>query len=350
MLRVRLADRRVRFGAVLAAVLEAAGSVVIRDVPEPSPAPGEVLLEVVACGVCGSDVSMIKGGFPLGAVLGHEVVGRVLSETPSSSLHEGDMVVVRPNAWCGACSWCASGQHHLCPDAIAHGLGIGRQGGFAERVAVPAGPCQPVPGVDVLDAVFADPLAVALHAVARAGTRTAPFAVLGLGPTGLAVLHVALLAGMGPGVGVDRHPPKRRHALELGATAVADPGDVAALYGALGGAPEVVFECSGRPPAIADALNAAAPGGVVTLVGISLEDATIAPSVVLTKELDIRASFCYRGEEWDKAIDMLTGGRARLGTVVDHVAPLDEFAEALALLSIGQVTKVVVTSKGTLVD
>jgi threonine dehydrogenase-like Zn-dependent dehydrogenase len=196
----------------------------------------------------------------------------------------------------------------------------------------------------VLDAVFADPLAVALHAVARAGSKGS-FAVLGLGPTGLAVLRAGLIMGMGPAVGVDRHPPKQRCALDLGATAVTEPGDVAGVHDALGRSPDVVFECSGRPAAIAHAFNAASPGGVVVLVGVSLHDAEISPSVAITKELDIRASFCYSNEDWDQAIEMLGDKRVRLGAVVDCAVSLEELPVALTLLTAGEVTKVVVMSE-----
>lgn len=325
-----------------AAALETAESLVIRDVPEPIPEPGEVLLEVLACGVCGSDVSMISAGFPLGAILGHEVVGRVLRPAQTRSPREGETVVVRPNAWCGSCSWCLTGRQQLCPDAISHGLGIGRQGGFAERLAVPVDLCRPVSGIDVVDAVFADPLAVALHAVARAGSTSASFAVLGLGPTGLAVLHAGLLMGMGPGVGVDRHPPKQQWALDLGARAVVEPGDVVGVHEALGGAPQVVFECSGRPPAIAHALDAVASGGIVVLVGVSLHDAVIAPSIALTKELDVRASYCYNEEDWNQAIDLLADRTVRLGAVADGLASLETLPSELQRLAAGKVTKIVV--------
>ena len=334
-----------------AAVLEEAGRIVIRDVPEPSASAGEVLLEVLACGVCGSDVSMVKAGFPPGAVLGHEVVGRVLSKGPpvpsdgdvEDRIDEGEVVVVRPNAWCGSCPWCGTGRHQLCPDAISHGLGIGRQGGFAERLAVPIALCRPVSGVPAFDGVFADPFAVALHAVRRTKAARGSCAVLGLGPTGLSVLRCALLMGIGPAVGVDRHPRKQRHALDLGAVATSQPGDTAGLVNALGGPPDIVFECSGRPAAIGHALDAASSGGTVVLVGVSLEVAVIAPSVVLTKELDVRASYCYSRRDWDDGVDMLVDGRARLGTVVDGAVPLDRLPGALTRLAAGEVTKVVVT-------
>ncbi len=335
---------RVRSLHVRAAVLESANQLVVRDVPEPSPAPGELLLEILACGVCGSDVSMISGGFPSGAVLGHEVVGSVLSGSKSKSFEEEEVVVVRPNAWCGSCAWCSTGRHQLCPDAISHGLGIGRQGGFAERIAVPDSLCQRVGDVEVLDAVFADPFAVAVHAVDRAASNGASFAVLGLGPTGLAVLTAASTMGMGPGVGVDRHAVKQRHAFALGASAVTHPGDFAGISDALGGAPEVVFECSGRPAAIADAVSAASLGAVVVLVGLSMHDAQIAPSILLTKELDVRASYCYNNEDWELAVSMLENGRARLGGIVDGPTSLEKLPGSFDLLAAGKVTKVVAVS------
>ncbi len=329
-----------------ALVLAEAGILEPRRLPEPIAAPGETLLEVSACGVCGSDLSMIGMGIPAGAVLGHEVVARVLAAPRGSELSPVERVVVRPNAWCGSCRWCTSGRHQLCPDAIAHGLGIGRQGGFAERIAVPAELCYGIGDVDVLDAVFADPLAVALHAVARAGSSGGTFAVLGLGPSGLAVLAAALLAGMGPAVGVDGHPAKRERAVALGAAAVAGTGDPDAVHQALGGPPDVVFECAGRPQAIADALALAGPGCRVVLVGMSVHPASVHPGMALAKELDIFASYCYPAADWDRALDILRGAKVRIGPLVDGAVPMTEVPGALRRLGLGEVTKVVGLGSG----
>lgn len=333
-------------GRMRALVLARPGTLELRDVPEPVAGPGEAMLEVRACGLCGSDLSMISMGIPEGAVLGHEVVADVLDAPAGCGLAPGDRVVVRPNAWCGSCRWCTHGAHQLCPDAIPRGLGIGRQGGFAERMAVPVDLCYRILGPEILDAVFADPLAVALHAVARAAAPRASFAVLGLGPTGLAVLGAALLAGMGPGVGVDAHEVKRQRALALGAPAVTVPGDAAAVHAALGGLPDVVFECAGRPQAIGDALALAGTGGQVVLVGMSLHPATIHPGVPMAKELDIRASYCYGASDWDRSLDVLRGGQLRMGALVDGAVSLPDVPPALELLAQGQVTKIVALAGG----
>ena len=325
-----------------AAVLEGPGSLAIRDVPEPEPRDGEVLLQVAACGLCGSDLTLFKGGYPAGAVLGHEGAGRVLFAPEGASLQEGELVAIRPMAWCGHCVYCVSGRAQLCPEGVANGLVFSRPGAFAERIAVPAAWCSPVGDIDPIDATFADPLAVSLHGVSRAGRWVVPAAVVGLGAIGLATLAAAALEGLGPIAGVDPVESKRDRAVAAGAAAAFAPGQDVTLANALGGPPEVVFECTGRADALQEAIGLAATGGVVVIVGIAPES-RILPIVLVPKEVDLLPTFCYRPDEWDRAIMFLREGRATVREHVDTLIPLEDLPGAVMDFMEGRVSKVVMT-------
>ena len=313
----------------------------IRDVGEPAPAEGEVLLEVVACGLCGSDLTLLKGGYPAGSILGHEGAGRVLSAPPGSALGEGDLVAIRPMAWCGRCAYCTSGRGQLCPEGVAMGLVFSRPGAFAERIAVPEAWCSPVDGADPIDATFADPLAVSLHAVARSGRTGVPVAVVGLGAIGMATLLAARLESLAPVAGVDPVESKRERAVAAGAVAAFAPGDDLALARSLGGPPEVVFECTGRAEALQEAIGLVASGGVVVLVGIAPES-RVQPIVMVPKEVDVSPTFCYRPEEWDRAVELIREGRATVREHVDARVPLEALPDAMTDFAEGRVSKVVV--------
>jgi (R,R)-butanediol dehydrogenase/meso-butanediol dehydrogenase/diacetyl reductase len=323
-----------------AAVLEGPGKLVVQDVPEPEPRDGDALVQVLACGLCGSDLTLLKGGYPSGAILGHEGAGRVLTAPAGSGLSEGDLVALRPMAWCGGCVYCTSGRGELCPEGVANGLVFSRPGAFAERIAVPAAWCSPVGEIDPVDATFADPLAVSLHAVSRGGRWVVPAAVVGLGAIGLATLMAARLEGLGPIAGIDPVETKRERAVTAGAVAAFAPGQDAGLAGSLGGPPEIVFECTGRAEALQEAVGLAAAGGVVVIVGIAPE-ARILPIVLVPKQVDLVPTFCYRPDEWDRAIMFLREGRASVREHVDARVPLEALPDAAVEFMEGRLAKVV---------
>ncbi|HZD80897.1 MAG TPA: alcohol dehydrogenase catalytic domain-containing protein [Actinomycetota bacterium] len=320
-------------------VLEGPGEVAVRDVPEPEPAEGEVLLEVVACGVCGSDLTLIKGGFPPGGVIGHEAVGRVLSAPAETGFREGQLMAVCPLDFCGVCEHCRAGRGQLCADAVPNGLGFWRQGGLAERIAVPASMCAPMTGVDPLDATFVDPLAVTIHAVARSGRTAGPAAVIGLGSVGISMLTACLSEGLTPVAGVDPIPEKRDLALSVGAVAAAAPGDQAGLSASLGGPPEVVFECSGRPETIPEAANLVVKGGAVVLVGI-YDLLSMTPLPLIVNEIDLRPSFCYDRSEWERSVQLISTGAVKLSPMAE-TAPLEKLPTLIEEMKQGRAKKII---------
>ncbi len=207
------------------------------EVPAPSAPRGEVIVEVAACGLCGSDlheylhgrVDIPKRPHPLTGVmppvtLGHEFAGRVVALGPGvGDFRPGDRVAVNPCLTCGECAWCRRGQSNLC--AKLGTLGLSRDGALAPLVAVPTSGCHRLPAeVDDEQAAVVEPLAVAVHACARArlqgGERVA---VIGGGAIGLLVLQVLRAKGAAFVVVVEPRAERRRLALELGADAVIDP-------------------------------------------------------------------------------------------------------------------------------
>ena len=165
--------------------------IAIREVARPTTAPGDVLVDVHACGICGSDLHTFDGAAPLPRVCpGHEICGRIARESPNGDA--GRPVVVEPIYACGVCPRCRAGEPNLCPTLEL--IGGRRPGGFADVVAAPLTSVHPVPsGLDLDTAVLTEPLAVAVHGVGRvASAPRGEVLVLGGGTIGLLTVFVAV--------------------------------------------------------------------------------------------------------------------------------------------------------------
>lgn len=304
----------------------------VDEVAEPRPGPGEVLVEVAACGLCGSDLHEYLHGpvyiprtpHPLTGVvppvtLGHEFAGRVAEVGPQvAGLRPGDRVAVNPCLTCGTCRWCRSGRPNHC--ARLGTLGLSRDGALAPLVAVPAGSCHVLPpGVSDEAGAMVEPLAVAIHARRRAALRGGErVAILGAGPIGLLVLQVARAHGAAWVVVLEPREGRRRLAQLLGADAVVDPAaaDPARTVDELtGGArADAVFECVGSAAAVQTAVRTAGKGGRVVLVGLTPEPVSVNALQLLAHEKAIVGSSAYV-DEFPEAI-------ALLATNGVHVEPL----------------------------
>ena len=312
-----------------AAVLESMGQpLVVTDVPDPSPQPGEVVLRIDACGICGSDLHA-SDNLPFeGLVMGHEFCGTVVETTPDSgSWKPGDQVVALSLATCGTCSACVDGRVRKC--LTAQMLGLERPGAYAELVAVPGSALLALPAsLDHRHGALVEPLAVARHAVERCGVQPGDdVAVLGAGPVGLAVALWLQHLGARNIVVSDPAPARRQAASQLGATATIDPtsGDVAAAMADIcGGAPSRVIECVGVPGLLQAATEVASVDGVVTVAGVCMEPEQVTPLVSMVKELDVRFAFFYRRQDMEHTITEMAAGRLDpLGMITDEIA-LDE--------------------------
>lgn len=279
--------------------------------PSPEPGPGQVVIDIAYCGICGSDLHLrdVPALFPAGTVPGHEMSGSISAVGEGvADWSEGDRVSVLPFAQCGECGACRSGSEQVCGTAVANGVGLGtgRPGGYAEHVVVDAQMLFALPdAVDDEAGTLVEPAAVAVHALARAQLRPGErVAVIGAGPIGLLTALVAREQGAEV-VLVSRNPARARSAGQLGLMTVG-PGDAGAA--GAGDAPAVVMECAGTGAATELALGLVAPQGRVVMVGMALAPFPLDPLPLLFKEVDLRGSIIYRRADFDTAIALLAAG------------------------------------------
>ncbi|HEX4216275.1 MAG TPA: alcohol dehydrogenase catalytic domain-containing protein [Candidatus Dormibacteraeota bacterium] len=310
-------------------------------VAEEAPAPGEeeLLIRVSGCGICGSDLSSFKMGL-FDGVPGHELAGVVEAVGPGAEgWAPGQAVGIDPRLPCGECDECRSGNSHRCVDAMTRRTIT--PGGFAELVTAPLSVVRRLPqGLEPEVACLAEPLAVALHGIERADLQPGQDAiVVGLGSIGL--LCVAALRHLGAGRihGIDPVAARRRLAVEAGADTVFEDGGGA--RGSLQGVP-VILECSGRPEALPLAIDLAAPGGHVSLLGIALAEVTLVPVMWIIREITVRGCINSSGDDYRHALAMLAADPG-IGRIITTRIPLEELPAMFeALLHPSDQGKVVV--------
>ena len=266
-----------------AAYFTTEGRFEIRDIARPKPGPGEVLVAVHACGICGSDLHYYTGA-SVGPLVcpGHEICGLVAAG--SRELEVGTPVVVEPLKGCEACAQCKSGQPNLCPQVEI--LGSRLAGGFADAVIAPTSAVYPVPAGLSLDvAMLTEPLAVAIHAVALGKVGAGhEVLVLGGGVIGSLVTFVAARRGSSVIASV-RHPHQAEFARVLGARRVIATERVAVRSSVAERPPDVVFETVGGTAETLDvALECVRPGGRIVVLGVFTAAPTFPPLRFLAKE------------------------------------------------------------------
>lgn len=306
------------------------------ELPDPEPGPGEVLLEVTGCGICGSDLHVACAVAAPGMVLGHEIAATIAALGPGvdpSAWRVGEAVAARPMVGCGRCDWCLRGRPDHC--ARFQLLGLARPGGFAELATVPAGELFRLPAaVTAVEQALVEPLAVARRAVVRGGVApTDAVAILGAGPIGLAILAWVRHLGVEQITVTDPSPSRRALAVALGATAAIDPlADEPALRALGRTGPDVVFECVGRPGMIGQAMDLAGVDGRVVVVGVCISQDTTFPYTALHKELDVRYAIYYGRDDFTATIDVLGAHALHLDGFVEGTIGLAELPERFARL------------------
>ena len=313
----------------------------VENVPEPALAPGEVLVQVAACGICGSDLHGYLGhsarrtrSIPL--IMGHEFTGRVTALGPDvlADIVVGQRVVVQPQIYCGRCRACRAGLSNICPNMSI--LGIERAGAFAERVAVPANRLFALPdGLSDLDGALVETLAVEVHLFRQtAHPLLRTVVVLGAGAQGLLAVQLARLAGASQIIVTDMMPHRLRLAEQMGATAVLR-GDQDVAGGVLdltdGWGAEFVVDAVGASATRRQGIAALAPGGTFGLVGLGPGETPVDFGPVISRELVLHGSYCYSDDDFERALELLAGGQVQVGGMLD-VAPLREGASCFEQL------------------
>jgi L-idonate 5-dehydrogenase len=309
----------------------------------PAPGAGQVLLAVAAGGICGSDMHYLSDG-GIGTIrvrepiiLGHEASGRVLAVGPGvTGLAPGDGVAINPSRPCGTCTYCAEGLPMHCLDMQFNGSAMRlphRQGLFRDRIVLDAAQCIGLPaGADLGAVACAEPLAVCLHAARMAGDIAGKrVLVTGAGPIGILCAAVASEAGAAEVVVTDLQGAVLEIAARMGATRtinVARDGAALARYGEGKGHFHLAFECSAAAPAIASAIAALRPRGVMVQVGVT-GDTPMPVNMLVAKEITLQGSHRFH-EEFAEAVDAITSGRIDPRPIITGRYPLEDATAAFA--------------------
>lgn len=319
------------------------GDLRLEDIEAPRPAPGEVVVDIVACGVCGSDLHFLDGSARTAhtpITLGHEIAG-VVSSSSDPAWPEGTPVVVAAGVSCEECEYCTTGRPNLCEHVLMTGIDF--DGGWAEQVAVPTSALIARPtALDVrAAAVAADAGATALHAVARRGGVGAgsSVAIIGVGGLGTFALQIARLLGAAPVIAVDVRPGALEAAHRLGADVVIDAGAEESVGRrvklATEGGVDVAAEFVGSPATVDAAVKSLRRGGIAVATGIGNRPlTTLPPTLWAMSEYELRGSFGSLPGDTERVLGWLEAGELQPPQL--RSIPLAEAAVAIAAAAEGE--------------
>jgi 2-desacetyl-2-hydroxyethyl bacteriochlorophyllide A dehydrogenase len=289
---------------VKAAVIDEQHHLDVVDVADPTPGPRDLILDVRACGICGSDLKLVDA-LPAGLVMGHEFCGVVAAAGTevAADWREGQLVAGLPLTSCGHCRWCVAGEPTHCASVDRVGVG-GSAGAYAQFARIDVSQAVALRDDIGERGALVEPLAVGLHTVAAAELETADrVLVIGAGPVGLAVVTWARRFGAGDIVVSDPSAGRRDAAPAFGATATIDPE-----HEELGTGFDVVFECVGAPGLIASAAGAIRPRGRIVVAGVCLQPDPLPPGTALMNEATVRWVMYYTRGEFELAARLLERG------------------------------------------
>ena len=318
-----------------AAIYPGAGKpLTIETVPDPKPGPDDVILKVHRCGICGTDLHMTSGhgwDFAPGTIPGHEYAGEIVEiGAKVTRFKKGDRIAALPSTGCGQCEACYRGNLPLCRNAP------GVMGGYGEFIRVPASVAVRLPNtLSLADGALIEPLAVGLHGVRLAQIQPgARVLVLGAGSVALCTLFWARRLGAGRIVAASRSPGRADMALDIGADAFVRYGDneVGEVKEALGGAPDIVFECVGSSGFLAKAIQHAAPFARVISLGFCTEPDPIVPAVGGMKGVSLHFVVGYSLRDFEYVADVMDAGHADPKMLISSVVTLDELPAAFERL------------------
>jgi L-iditol 2-dehydrogenase len=288
------------------------GRMEIQDLPSPTPAAGEIVIQSTASAICGSDLHGFREASPRRIpplVMGHETVGVVAAVgdgvAPSRT---GERVVLKPILGCGECRWCAAGDLNHC----VRGRLVGRDlsGGFATEFTVPATAAVPV--ADALPddhAVLTEPLANAVHVADRAVEPDATVLVIGAGPIGVLMARAALLRGAVRVLVSDPARDRLRFAEAQGAEALPEGDPAQAVADATGGdGVDLVIDAAGFEETWSLGVKAVRPGGRIVEVGLGAPSGSLDYFAVLGKEATITGSYAWSETDFARSLDLLSRG------------------------------------------
>lgn len=317
-----------------ALVLEEYNKVVYKDVSLPQIQEDEVLVNVKASSICGSDVHGYDGGSgrripPI--IMGHEASG-VITQVGSrvKRFKVGDRVTFDSTIYCGECDYCVQGRTNLCENRQVLGVSCKehrREGTFAEYVAVPERVLYSIPdGVSFENAALVEPLSVAFHAVDITNVKLGDTVlVIGAGTIGLLIIKLLRVSNAARIIVSDLDEGKLKIAKEAGADYCFGKGVdlMAEIKKLTEKGVDVAFEAVGINATVQNAINATRKGGAVTLVGNVSPEVTLPLQIVIARELTLQGS-CASAGEYPRCLAMMESGRVNIDDVISKVAPLEE--------------------------
>jgi NADPH2:quinone reductase len=326
-----------------AAVWQRPGELRIEERPDPQAGPGEIIVRVGACGMCGTDVHIAEGEFPptpYPIVPGHEFAGEVVSVgSKVEDLTVGAHVAVDPSLFCGHCDFCRVQRGNLCRNWNAIGDTV--DGAFAELVKAPARNAYELPeGTSARTGALVEPLACAVHGMRRLAPETGDSVlVTGAGTMGLLLLQLLDQGGAASVTVVDRNERRLELARSLGATQV-DTEVLAALGGHADGF-DCVVDATGVPGVIQQGLDVVRRGGKLMIFGVAPEEARVqvSPFRIYNDEITLVGSMAVL-YTFVQALELLRSGSVQTEPLLTHTFPLEGFEDALAAMRAGEGIKV----------
>lgn len=307
----------------------------VEEIPAPEPAgPHDVVVRVGRCGICGTDLHISEDpifGVPEGTVLGHEYSGEVVGIGKEvKSVKVGDLVSVNPLTSCGECAACQVGDLAMCASMVVGG------GGYGQYSLVREHQCVRMPeGVSIEDGALVEPLAVGLRAVYQAQMPAgARVLVVGAGPIGLAVIFWARRHGAGK-IAVTASSNRREEmAMAMGASMFVPPGEnpVEDVNKALGGPPEIVFECVGKTGLIQRCIEHVAPRGTIVVAGLCTHPDTFNPFLFIVKECRLQPTILYTTRDFQTTLDVLESGDTSPHSMITDTISIAETPDAFEAL------------------
>ena len=321
-----------------ALVLEEYNKFVYKEMPEPEIAENEVLIQVKACGICGSDVHGMDGSSgrripPI--IMGHEASGIIVKKgTRVRGFSEGEQVTFDSTMYCGECFYCRQGRINLCDNRRVLGVSCDdyrQHGAFAEYVAVPEHILYRLPdGLSFEQAAMVEPVSIAFHAVALTPISLNDTAVvIGAGMIGLLAIQALRAAGCGKIIAVDLEQPKLDLALQLGADdalradQVNVPEEVLKLTDNRGA--NIALEVVGSTAAVNTAISSLRKGGFLTIIGNLAATIEFPLQTVVTRQITVSGS-CASCGEYPACLDLMARGKINVDVLRSHSAPLSEGA------------------------
>jgi (R,R)-butanediol dehydrogenase / meso-butanediol dehydrogenase / diacetyl reductase len=317
-----------------------------QEVSVPEIGNEEALIEVEACGFCGSDINIIAGTHPRARApltLGHELSGRIVQiRTSESAFKKGDRITTYPLISCGNCHACIHGNPHVCKDLRLYGFDV--DGGMAQFVSLPVSSLIKLPdGMSARVGALIEPLAVAVHGVARANLEDVELAVvLGAGPIGLLTALVAQARGIPKVVISDVLNSRKEFAESLGLHAVQAGEDLRKLVLDLSdqNGADLLFECAGHPSSAFVMCDLVRSRGVIVNLGVFKKPVPIDMQAINFKEIEILGSRVYERKDFETAIDLAM--RLPLERIVTHAYSLQDVGAAFEQFRTGEVCKVLI--------